>query len=86
MAGLLNGGLDKPPSRLATSAIRVLIGPTLKKTKAGGLQLFGIMFLKSTFDLIPPTIPQFELVKSWKSPGDVGRLEVFAVACRFGPG
>ena len=36
---LLNGGLDKPPSRLATLAIRVLITLALLFTKAGCLQL-----------------------------------------------
>ena len=51
---LLNGGLDKPPSRLATLDKRVLIALTLWNTKAGGLQLYRAHFFWYNFDLILP--------------------------------
>ena len=49
---LLNGGLDKPPSRLAALTKGALI--VRKSTEADVLQLFKANFLRSTFGLISP--------------------------------
>ena len=58
MALLINGGLDKPPPRLAMFAIRFRIALTLKNTKAGGLQLFRVHLFRSTFDLVSLAMPK----------------------------
>ena len=75
-----------PPSRLAALATRGLIAPTLSNTKAGSLSLSRVPFYGSTFDMISPALPTAWLVKSWKSSGDDGRMDVRAMACSFGPG
>ena len=81
MVFLLNGSLDKPPTRLATSAKNVLKAHTYHDTKDGGLQLSRAYLLRSTFNLISPAMPKY-LASQIHAPQDEGRVRGEAAASR----